>query len=306
MGVIETNALTRRYGSRRGIERIDLAVPAGTLFGLLGPNGAGKTTAIRVLMGFLRPTSGSATIFGMDCWRAGPRIRAEVGYIPGDLRLYPWMDGASALRVFGSIRGRDLRAPGKALAEEFELDLSVKVRSMSRGTRQKLGLVLALAHEPKLLILDEPTTTLDPLMQDRVREKLRSAAAAGRTVLFSSHTLSEVEMLCDRVAIVRDGAIVAHETLDALRARAGHEVTIRWRDDAAAPPDAPAFLHVRARESRTWRATLDGPVDALIAWLASLPSGTVADLTISPPDLDSLFRRFYLSPTPPPDAKGAR
>src|SRR5438046_2285143 len=154
------------------------------------------------------------------------------------------MTGLSALRVFGAVRGRDLLGPGRELAERLGLDLTVRVRAMSKGTRQKLGLVLALAHRPRLLVLDEPTTGLDPLVQADLRRELKSLAAAGHTVFFSSHTLAEVEDLCDRVAIVKDGRIVADEPLESLRARAGHEVTIRWRTDGAAGATPPEFLRV--------------------------------------------------------------
>src|ERR1044071_6944593 len=233
---IQLDNLTRRYGRRRGIERVSLSVPAGALFGFLGPNGAGKTTTIRVLLGFLRPGSGSARIFGLDCWRDSKAIKRDVGYIPGDLRLSEWMNGATALSIFGAVRGRDLSRSGRELAETFALDLRVKVREMSRGMRQKLGLILALAHAPRLLVLDEPTSALDPLMQELLHDSLRRLAGAGHTVFFSSHSLGEVEQLCDRVAIVRDGEIVADESLAALRDRAGHDVTIRWTEDASALP----------------------------------------------------------------------
>src|SRR6058998_117085 len=184
------------------------------------------------MLGFLRPTSGEARIFGLDCWRDSKVIKRDIGYLPGDLRLPAWMNGANALSIFGAVRGRDLARSGRELAEKFDLDLRVKVREMSRGMRQKLGLILALAHSPRLLVLDEPTSALDPLMQQVLHELLRQLAAAGHTVFFSSHSLGEVEQLCDRVAIVRDGELVADESLAALRDRAGHDLTIRWQDQA--------------------------------------------------------------------------
>lgn len=290
MSIIEAHRLTRTYGRRRGIESVELAVPEGSLFGFLGPNGAGKTTVIRVLMGFLRASSGEGRVFGLDCWKRGAKIRADVGYVPGDLRLYPWLDGHAALSIFGGIRGRDLRVPGRGIAELLGLDLTVRVRSMSRGTRQKLGLVLALAHSPRLLILDEPTGGLDPIVQDRLRGHLKRLAGSGHTVFFSSHTLSEVEDLCDRVAIVRDGRIVAQETLLTLRQHAGHEVTIRWKSGDAAGAAPPEFLTIESREDHTWRASLKGAVRPLVDWLAGRE---IEDLHIGPPDLDRLFRRYY-------------
>ena len=291
MSLIQLEALTRGYGQRRGIEQVSLAVPEGALFGFLGPNGAGKTTTIRVLLGFLRPTSGAAQIFGLDCWRDSKAIKRDVGYVPGDLRLSEWMNGATALSIYGAVRGLDLTRPGRDLATTFDLDLRVKVRAMSRGMRQKLGLILALAHSPRLLILDEPTSALDPLMQGVLHDLLRRRAAAGQTVFFSSHSLGEVDQLCDHVAIVRDGELVANEPLGALRDRAGHDVTIRWRDAARARElTPPEFLKLTRRDGAVWQGTLQGPAYRLIDFLAGHP---VEELAIGRPDLESLFRRYY-------------
>ena len=291
MSVIETDQLTRRYGSRTGVERVSLRVDEGSLFGFLGPNGAGKTTTIRVLLGFLRPSEGRASLFGRDCWNAGRRIREDVGYLPGDLRLYPARTGDELLRVFGLIRRRDVMAPGRDLADRFTLDMSVPVRKMSRGMRQKLGLILALAHEPRLLILDEPTASLDPLMQEELLRYLRARAEQGHTVFFSSHTLSEVERLCDHVAIVREGRLVANEPLEALRSRARRRFTIRWSTATdAVDIKPPAFLTIDERRNRTWDGSLAGETPELVRWVATQP---IEDLTIGHPDLDSLFRRYY-------------
>ncbi|REK18204.1 MAG: ABC transporter ATP-binding protein [Planctomycetota bacterium] len=291
MSILETSALTRTYGPRRGIETVNLAVGEGTLFGFLGPNGAGKTTTIRVLVGLLRPTAGAAHIFGLDCWTNSESIKHEIGYLPGDVRMQPWLDGRTALRIWGTIRGRNLLPAGRELAERFNLDLSTRVRSMSRGMRQKLGLILALVHKPRLLVLDEPTVTLDPLMQTVVQQILREMAAEGHTVFFSSHTLGEVEQLCDRVAMIRGGRIVADESLAQLRTRAGHQVTIRWRDAEAAAATPPAALTVEKREALTWSGVLDGPIEPFVAWLSGRG---VEDLSIGRPDLETLFRHFYV------------
>jgi ABC-2 type transport system ATP-binding protein len=290
MSILETESLTRHYGTRRGIESVDLSVHEGALFGFLGPNGAGKTTTIRVLLGLLRPNSGQAKIFGLDCWRQSSSIKHEVGYIPGDVRLHSWLDGYTALKLWGRIRRRDLLPEGRRLADRFALDLSVKVRRMSRGMRQKLGLILALAHRPRLLVLDEPTVTLDPLMQATFLDHLRELSAAGHTVFFSSHTLAEVESLCDRVAMIRGGKIVANESLAELRARAGHEVTIRWREPLSSEVTPPPALVLTEREPLEWHGRLDGPLEPFIAWLAGKP---VDDLQLGRPDLETLFRHFY-------------
>ena len=291
MSVIETEHLTRRYGSRTGVERVSFRVAEGSLFGFLGPNGSGKTTTIRVLLGFLRPSEGRASLFGRDCWHAGRQVRDDVGYLPGDLRLYPTWTGEQFLRLFGLIRRRDIAAAGRDLAERFALDMAVPVRKMSRGMRQKLGLVLALAHEPRLLILDEPTASLDPLMQEQLLRHLRALAGKGHTVFFSSHSLSEVERLCDRVAILREGRLVADETLETLRERARRRFTIRWAQvKDAADVDPPPFLTIDERRTRTWDGSLTGQTPQLVRWAATQP---IEDLTIGHPDLDSLFRRYY-------------
>ena len=291
VSVIVTEQLTHRYGVRTGIERLDLQVAEGSLFGFLGPNGAGKTTTIRVLLGFLRPNGGRASLFGRDCWRAGARIRQDVGYLPGDLRLYPSATGRELVRIFGLVRHRDLAASGRDLADRFSLDMSVPVRKMSRGMRQKLGLILAMAHEPRLLVLDEPTASLDPLMQDELIQYLRGNAAQGHTIFFSSHTLSEVERLCDRVAIVREGRLVANEPLESLRARARRRFTIRWTSEQVSRDVVPpGFLRLDERREHTWHGSLKGEVPELVRWAATQP---IEDLAIGHPDLESLFREYY-------------
>ena len=289
--VISAQQLTRHYGKRIGVEAIDLSIQRGQIFGFLGPNGAGKTTTIRLLLGFLRPTAGGAAILGLDCWVKRAAINRRVGYLPGDLRLYPWMTGHRALRVSGLIRGLDLRAAGHALSERFRLEMNLRVRKMSRGMRQKLGLILALAHKPQILVLDEPTSGLDPLVQEELADYLRELAADGHTVFFSSHTLSEVEQLCDRIAIVRDGQIVADESLESLRTRAQRSVTLIFADaDSADRLVPPAFVKLDSRTGRRWHCQLEGSTSALIRWAADQQ---LVDIEIGPPNLDSLFRRFY-------------
>lgn len=272
------------------MQTLSLDVPQGSVYGFLGPNGAGKTTTIRVLLGFLRPSDGEANIFGKDCWRDGCEIKQDVGYLPGDFRLYHWMTGLAALRWIGQVRGQDVLTHGRELSEAFGLDLSRRVREMSRGTRQKLGLVLAMAHQPKLLILDEPTASLDPVMQQCLQKRLRELADHGHTVFFSSHTLSEVDRLCDRVAIVREGELVTEQPLEALRASAVHRVMVRWKNTAAANTDTPDFLTNLQRNGLTLTADLDGPVQRFVGWIQGRDYD---DLSIGPPDLEALFHHFY-------------
>ena len=297
VNVITTRDLSKKYGRRIGIDGVNLDIPEGSTFGFLGPNGAGKTTTIRVLLGFLRPSEGRASVFGMDPWRDTARIKREVGYLPGDLRLYPWLTAATALRIFGQIRGLDLVDSGADLAERFHLELNLPVRKMSRGMRQKLGLILALAHKPRLLVLDEPTSGLDPLMRQELAACLRELVSNNHTVFFSSHTLSEVEQLCDRVAIVREGRIVADEALESLRSRASRAVTLVFENaETAGRIEPPDFLVLGERDADGWRCELKGSTPDLVRWAATQP---IRDLTIGPPDLESLFHKFYQSPEGP-------
>lgn len=289
--VIAAEQLSKRYGRRVGIDGVQLNVAEGQIFGFLGPNGAGKTTTIRLLLGLVHPSAGHARVFGLDCWQHSHRIKRDVGYLPGDLRLYSWMTTAKALRVFGRIRGQDLRRAGSELAERFQLELNLLVHKMSRGMRQKVGLVLAIAHRPRLLILDEPTSGLDPLMQDELGRILRELAQQGHTIFFSSHTLSEVEQLCDRVAIVRQGRIVADEMLSELRHRAPRSVTLFYSDKESADRTAPpSFLQRVTREEACWKCELTGSAQPLVQWAAQQP---IQDLEIGRPDLETLFRSYY-------------
>ncbi len=291
MDVIRVDDLGKRYGRRVGVDDLSFRVERGALFGFLGPNGAGKTSTIRMLLGLLRPSSGRATIFGLDVWKQSHRIKADVGYVPGDLRLYPWMTGRNATAIVGRARGMDLSACGRELGDEFRLDPDVPVRKMSRGMKQKLGLLLALIHRPRLLILDEPSTGLDPLMQEVLFTHLRRRVADGGTVFFSSHTLSEVELLCDRVAILRDGRMVENESLRRLRERAGRTVELWWKSDAAMDRiEVPPFLRVAERNGVHWRAALTGSSVELMRWCAAQP---VTDVAIGQPDLAELFRTYY-------------
>ncbi len=288
--ILATHALTKRYGATLALDRLDLSLEAGALFGFLGPNGAGKTTTLRLLLGLLRPTSGRAAILGHDCWRDSVPIRRDLGYLPGELHLYPNMTGLDHLKLFGRIRGISLVDRGRALAEQFDLDLARRAGQLSRGNRQKLGLVLALAHEPRLMILDEPTGGLDPMMQDRLRRILRAFASRGHTIVFSSHQLDEVEQLCDRVAILREGRLVEDTDLESLRRRAPREVRILW-GAGVQPAAVPPALELVSRDSSRWLCRWHGPSKPLLGWLAGLNG--VEDVTISPPDLESLFHEYY-------------
>lgn len=288
---VETTGLTKRYGTRVVLHDVSLTVQRGALFGFLGPNGAGKTTTIRILLGLLRATSGAARIFGLEAWRQGAQARRVVGYLPGDIRFYDGLTGRQTLRFLDGVRGGGGQTEAARLAGAFDLDLSKRVRSLSRGTKQKLGLVAALMHAPRLLVLDEPTNALDPLVRAMLYDELRRYTQGGGTVLFSSHTLSEVEALCDEVAVLRSGRLIEHERIDVLRQRAVRHVEVRLppRPVPAPPPE----LHVRQRTEAGLIGSWSGPIEPLIAWLHA--AGAV-DAVIAPPDLEDLFMAYYSDP----------
>ena len=282
--------LCKQYGSRRVLHDVSMRVPLGELFGFLGPNGAGKTTTIRILMGLLRATSGRAMLLGGDAWRDGPRLREQVGYLPGDVRFYDQLSGRKTLRYFNAARGGRHWDEAMRLTRVFDLELDKPVRSYSRGMKQKLGLIAAMMHRPALLVLDEPTTGLDPLVREALYRELRAVQADGRTVLFSSHTLSEVEELCDEVAIVRAGRIVEQEKISVLRKRAVRHVEVTHDGRALPPP--PAGLQTLKHEDGVLRATWTGEVGPLLEWLSA---ARPVDVIIAPPDLEDLFLAYYES-----------
>ncbi|WP_442482434.1 ABC transporter ATP-binding protein [Aeoliella sp. SH292] len=291
MNVLRATDLTRRYGTRVAVDQLNLEVARGEIFGFLGPNGAGKTTTIRMLMGLMRPDGGRAEISGRDCWTESAAVKREVGYVPGDLRLYPWMTLRNGLKIVSQVRGKDLTTAGHDLAEQFELEPTLPVRKMSRGTRQKLGLILAMAHQPQLLILDEPTSGLDPLMQSVLGSLIRKGAEHGQTIFFSSHTLSEVDSLCHRVAIIRRGKIIVDEPLLAIRDRAPRIVELIYRDaQTATGVTLPAFLTEREQFDATITCRLEGPAKPLLQWAFEQP---LVDLRVGRPDLDALFHSLY-------------
>lgn len=236
--VIETRGLTVYYGQQRGIVDVDLTVRRGEVFGFLGPNGAGKTTTLRVLLDIIRPQRGSATLFGLDCQREGVAARQRVGYLPGELAFPDTLRGRDYLNLLDSLRGRRVDPEWRRqLCARFDLDISRTIRQYSRGNKQKLALVAAFMHKPDLLILDEPTGSLDPLMQQAVLETVRETQRDGRTVFFSSHILPEVQAVCSRVGVIRDGRVIAVEQVSDLLQRRFH----RLRLTLAAP--LPAGVH---------------------------------------------------------------
>ncbi len=295
MDAVVTQGLAKRYGAVEVLHGIDLVVPRASLFGFLGPNGAGKSTTIRILVGLLRATAGAAAIFGQDVWRAGPLVRREIGYLPGDPRFYGQLTGRSTIRFFAAARGLRDEREWRRLVDAFDLEIDKRVRAYSSGMKQKLGLILAMMHKPRLLILDEPTTGLDPLVRQTLADELRAAAADGRTVLFSSHTLSEVEELCDRVAILRDGRIIEQDRIEALVGRSIRHVEALIARAALAvhppPPGLRVARHVDGRVEGTWT----GSLEPLMTWLAACAP---RDVVIAPPRLEDLFLAYYSNGAP--------
>ncbi|HET8953444.1 MAG TPA: ABC transporter ATP-binding protein [Solirubrobacteraceae bacterium] len=237
---ISTAGLTKRYGSARGIEDVTLGVRRGEVFGFLGPNGAGKTTTIRTLLGLLRPTAGSASILGHDVWRDGVAARARTGFLPGEFAFDEQVTGEELLDLFADLRGVDDRAYARSLADRFEADLRRPLGELSRGNRQKVGLVQALVHRPPVVVMDEPTAGLDPLMQEEFAHLVGELRRDGATIFLSSHNLGEVERMCDRVGILRAGRLAAVESVEAIRSRALRHVRLRF--DGPAPADEFAAL----------------------------------------------------------------
>jgi len=287
--VIETSALTKRYGSRRGIVDVTFGVAEGEAFGFLGPNGAGKTTTIRLLLGFLRATGGSARLFGEDAFTGAARLHRRVAYLGSDPGFLGELTSAEQLDYLARLRGLPRRCWGP-VAERLELDPSVRIRKLSRGNRQKIGVVSAfMGHEP-LLILDEPTSGLDPLMQREFLALLAEVRADGRAVFLSSHNLVEVERACDRVAIIRDGQIVEVSTVSEL-------MSSHWRSVnlvLARPPEPLDFdlpnVEVVAITGREAHLMVRGDVNPLLARIAA---HDVADIAITTPDVEDLFLRLY-------------
>ena len=288
---IAAQGLTKFYGRVQGIVDLDLQIEQGEVFGFLGPNGAGKTTTIRLLLDLIRPTRGRAEIFGLDTRRQGVAVRRQIGYMPGDLRLYDRLTGRELVHYFARLRGMDDLGDAEALAQRLELDLTRPIRALSRGNRQKVGLVQACMHRPGLLVLDEPTSGLDPLMQEVFGELVREVAADGRTVLLSSHVLSEVQHAADRVGLIRDGRLELVDAVEALRARALTRVEVTF---AELPPTG-AFgnvtgVHELVRNGSLVLFEIEGEIDPLLKELARYH---VLSLDTNEPDLEDIFLRLY-------------
>ncbi|MER7246878.1 ABC transporter ATP-binding protein [Kribbella sp. NPDC000426] len=289
--VIRTRGLTKRFGRRTALDKLDLDVPAGVIVGYLGPNGAGKTTTIRLLAGLIRPTDGSAVVFGFDAADQYDVIQRRIGYLPGDFVAYPDLTGTQYLDYFAHLYGGVDRERIKLLAKRFDLDLGVRIGSLSRGNRQKVGIVQAFMHEPDLLILDEPTSGLDPLMQREFRSLLRETRDAGRTVFLSSHVLSEVEAVADTVAILRAGRLVTVQSVQALKdtARRRLDLTFAGEPPADRIHAVPGVQEVTV-DGHTARVAVTGSTAELIRTVAPYD---VTNVLSHEADLEAAFLDYY-------------
>jgi len=288
---IQTEKLTKSYGSHRGIIEVDLEVMEGEAFGFLGPNGAGKTTMIRTLLDHIRPTSGRATIFGIDTTADPVAIHRRLGYLPGEFVLYDKLTGGQTLEYFANLRGGVDRQYQADLIARLDVDPSRKFREYSKGNKQKIGLIIALQHRPDLLLLDEPTSGLDPLVQQEFYAVIREAKAEGRTVFLSSHILSEVEKTCDRVGIIRDGRLARVDRTTALRDLAHHTVELVFTD--AVPVEEfqalPGVSNVVA-EDHVLRMRVSGSISPVVRAAAKYP---LADFVSREPSLEETFLAEY-------------
>ena len=289
---IHTEGLTKHYGSVRALEDLDLDIQAGEVFGFLGPNGAGKTTTIRTLLDEIRPTRGRAAILGLDTREKSVEIRRHIGYVPGDLALYPRLTGRDTLTYFANLRGGVDWSYVDELAERLDADLSRKVGNLSSGNRQKVGLIQAFMNRPEVLILDEPSSGLDPLVQRELQKMMRSAAERGCAIFLSSHTLSEVQRVADRVGIIRHGRLVAVESVVGLRSKAMRRVEL----ELDAPVDASVFEAVPgsrdvAVEDHHVAMSFEGNMGELLK--AAADRYTIVDIDSEEADLEEIFLTYY-------------
>jgi ABC-2 type transport system ATP-binding protein len=291
MAAIKTTDLTKVYGKQRGVTNLNLEVREGEIFGYLGPNGAGKTTTIRMLLDFIRPTSGSASVLGLDAQRQSVAIHQQVSYLPGEMVLYEKMTGRELLTYFANLRGGVDWTYVNQITERLGLDISRPIHTLSKGNKQKVGLVQAFMSKPQLLILDEPTSGLDPLVQQEFNQIVLEARAAGQTIFLSSHVMAEVEAICDRVGIIRAGTLLVVDDIHALKSQAGRALDLYF----GAPVPAEAFAnlpHIRdlVINDSHLHCTTTGPVDALIKAAAQFE---IINIISREPDLEQIFLTYY-------------
>ncbi|MBN2849503.1 MAG: ABC transporter ATP-binding protein [Erysipelotrichaceae bacterium] len=289
MGIIETKKLTKYYGKSRGIVEVDLSIEEGEIFGFIGPNGAGKSTTIRLLLDLIKPTQGSASIFGLDCQKEYRKIHEEIGYLPSEVFYYDNMKVKDLLSYSASFYRKDCSAKIKELAKRLDLDLNRKIDDLSYGNKKKVGIVQGLLHSPKVIILDEPTGGLDPLMQQTFFEILKEENKRGATVLFSSHILSEVQKICDRVAIIKDGKIVRIDTMSSLKENTYLKVDMETKSLLPEHFFNGSMNNVKVNGSEV-SFLYNGEANELLKKLSLLD---VSRISMSEPDLEEIFMHYY-------------
>lgn len=288
--MIEIMNLTKDYGSHRGIRNVNLSIQEGEIFGFIGPNGAGKSTTIRTLLGLIHPTSGSATIFGKDCITARDENAKEIGYLPSEVFYYDHMKVKDLLKYSASFYKKDCTKRIKELCDLLELDVNRKIEDLSYGNRKKVGIVQGLLHSPKLIILDEPTSGLDPLMQNKFFDLMREENKNGATIFFSSHILGEVQKLCDRVAIIKDGQILKIEEMDTLRKSTYKQIDIELIGDGISEIEKLVGVSQLKQLKSSYSFMYKGELNALLYVLSKIQ---VANIDIHEPDLEEIFMHYY-------------
>ena len=290
--IVRTDRLSKSYGRHPALADVSLTVRRGEVFGYLGPNGAGKTTTIRLLLGLIRPSAGTAQVFGLDVWSRSTEVHRRVGYVAGEVAFWDRLTGHDLLGYLAHLRGGHDLSYAEALAARLDVDLTRAVRTLSKGNRQKVAIIQALMSRPDLLMLDEPTSGLDPLAQQQVHELLREHAAGGGTVLLSSHLLDEVQRIADRVGIIRSGALVAVERLDELRAKSLHHVVVRFADPVTAGAfDRVPDVHDLVVSDHTLSCAVPQPsLDPLLKVIAG---HRIEDLSCEEASLEDTFLAYY-------------
>jgi ABC-2 type transport system ATP-binding protein len=290
--VVQTAGLTKRFGRTVALRDVDLEVRRGEVLGYLGPNGAGKTTTLRILMGLLRPTAGAAWIAGRDTWREAARVHRDVGYLAGEPALHDRLSGREHVQATARLRGLDDVRRALQVAERLDLDLDRPARQLSKGNRQKLAVVLAFMSDPLLLVLDEPTSGFDPLVQREFQALMREHTASGGCALLSSHVLGEVQRTADRIGVLRAGRLVAVETMSVLRSRSLHRVHARF-DDAVVVDDFAGVPGLRDLQLTGSTLTCNAPASALDALIRRMSDHRLTDLECTEADLEETFLAYY-------------
>ena len=287
--VIEIQNLTKQYGKHRGIDNVSFSVKEGEIFGFIGPNGAGKSTTIRTLLALIHPTSGNATIFGKDCIKEAPSIAQDIGYLPSETFFYEGMTVKELLNYTAKLYRKDCAKRIKELSERLKLDTSRKIRDLSFGNKKKVGIVAGLLHSPKLIILDEPTSGLDPLMQETFFEILKEENEKGATILFSSHILSEVQKMCDRIAILKEGKVISLQSIHELRSSTYKKIQLRTQEPVSKQEFTLEGISEFKQQEEEMSFMYKGNVSQLINSFSNLE---IVDIFIEEPSLEEIFMHY--------------